>query len=131
VQNSTLDIHKAVSAFERVMTGRVMHGIAFLSLCAAYIQGGVSKLSSIFTSLAETERSHLPAGPYLTAVITTALTVSAMVSPIKADGSVRCSSPGLPSVQPKPQHDADRATSKIERATVVPIRNWRVSWQKY
>jgi uncharacterized membrane protein YphA (DoxX/SURF4 family) len=63
VQNNTLGIQKAASTFERAMTGRVMHSIAFLTLCAAYIQGGLSKLSNIATSLAEMDRFHLhPAG---------------------------------------------------------------------
>jgi uncharacterized membrane protein YphA (DoxX/SURF4 family) len=80
VQNNTLSIRKAASAFERAMTGRVMHGIAFLTLCAAYIQGGLSKLSNIATSLAEMESFHLhPAGLYLAASITTELVGPVMV----------------------------------------------------
>jgi uncharacterized membrane protein YphA (DoxX/SURF4 family) len=79
--HNTFGIQKAASTFERAMTGRVMHSIAFLTLCAAYIQGGLSKLSNIATSLAEMEEFHLhPAGLYLAAVITTELVGSAMVS---------------------------------------------------
>jgi uncharacterized membrane protein YphA (DoxX/SURF4 family) len=80
VQNNTLGIQKAASTFERAMAGRVMHSIAFLTLCAAYIQGGLSKLSNIAISLAEVEGFHLhPAGLYLAASITTELVGSAMV----------------------------------------------------
>jgi uncharacterized membrane protein YphA (DoxX/SURF4 family) len=80
VQRNTLGIQNAASAFERAMTGRAMHSIAFLTLCAAYIQGGVSKLSNLSASLAEMEGFHLhPGGPYLAAVITTELVGSAMV----------------------------------------------------
>jgi hypothetical protein len=66
VQNNTFGIQKAVSTFERAMTGRVMHSIAFLTLCAAYIEGGLSKLSNIAASLAEMKGFHLHlAGLYL------------------------------------------------------------------
>jgi uncharacterized membrane protein YphA (DoxX/SURF4 family) len=78
--HNTFGIQKAARTFERAMTGRVMHGIAFLTLCAAYIEGGLSKLSNITASLAEMEGFHLhPAGMYLAAVITTELGGSAMV----------------------------------------------------
>jgi uncharacterized membrane protein YphA (DoxX/SURF4 family) len=80
VQHNTLGIQKAASTFERAMTGRVTHSIAFLTLCAAYIEGGLSKLSNIAASLAEMEGFHLhPAGLYLVAVITTELGGSVMV----------------------------------------------------
>jgi uncharacterized membrane protein YphA (DoxX/SURF4 family) len=80
VQDNTLGIQKAASTFERAMTGRAMHSIAFLTLCAAYIERGLSKLSSIAVSMAEMEGFHLdPAGLYLAAVITTELGGSAMV----------------------------------------------------
>jgi hypothetical protein len=59
VQNNTLGIRKEASTFERAMTGRVMHSIAFLTLCAAYIQGGLSKLSNIAGSLAEMDGFRL------------------------------------------------------------------------
>jgi uncharacterized membrane protein YphA (DoxX/SURF4 family) len=87
VRHYTLGVQKAASAFERAMTGRVMHSIAFLTLCAAYIQGGLSKLSNLSASLAEMQSFHLhPAGPYLAAVITTELAGSAMV----ISGKGRC-----------------------------------------
>jgi uncharacterized membrane protein YphA (DoxX/SURF4 family) len=80
VQNNTLGIQKAAGTFERAMTSRVMHSITFLTLCAAYIQGGLSKLSNIAASLAEMESFHLhPAGLFLAAVITTELVGPAMV----------------------------------------------------
>ena len=82
MQNNTLGIRKAASTFERAMTGRVMHSIAFLTRCAAYIEGGLSKLSNMATSLAEMESFHLhPAGLFLAAVITTELVGSASSSP--------------------------------------------------
>jgi uncharacterized membrane protein YphA (DoxX/SURF4 family) len=59
---------------------RVLHGLALLALCAAYLEGGVTKLLDFPGALAEMQHFGLqPAAPLAVAVIVLELGASALV----------------------------------------------------
>lgn len=69
-----------VKAFFRAVASRPVHLLAFLTLCAAYIQGGVDKLIDIPGALNEMRALGLPQpSVFLPAVIVTELVGSVMV----------------------------------------------------
>ena len=70
----------SIHAFFRLMGSRAVHIAAFLTLCAAYIQGGVDKLIDIPAAMKEMEQFGMhPASVFLPAVIFTELAGSVMV----------------------------------------------------
>ncbi len=59
---------------------RVLHGLALLALCAAYLEGGLTKLTDFAGAVAEMQHfGLLPAAPLAAAVIVLELGASALV----------------------------------------------------
>lgn len=59
---------------------RVLHGLALLALCAAYLEGGLTKLMDFDGALAEMRHFGLqPAAPMAVAVIALELGASALI----------------------------------------------------
>lgn len=77
-QMSLLD--RLARAIGPLVTSRLVHFIALLGLCAAYIQGGLTKLFDFNAAIAETQNLGLPFGPATAvATIVTELGGSALI----------------------------------------------------
>jgi uncharacterized membrane protein YphA (DoxX/SURF4 family) len=77
-QRSWLD--RLTRAIARIIATPPVHFIALLGLCAAYIQGGVTKLFDFNAAIAETQSFGLPFAPAATvATIVTELAASALI----------------------------------------------------
>ncbi len=73
-------MHGITDLARRLISGVVIHRLALLCLCAAYLQGGLVKAFDFSAALAEMEHFGLqPAAPFAVLVITLELVASAMV----------------------------------------------------
>ncbi len=76
----SLSIHRPGGPLQRLAGSPVTRTTALLALCAAYIQGPLTKILDFNGAIAEMEHFGLnPAGPFAVAVIVFELTASAMV----------------------------------------------------
>ena len=104
IRGSRVAINRITSGALRIVTAiathRIVHFIALLGLCAAYLQGGGQKLLDFNGAVSEAQHFGLaPAVPIAIATIVTELGASVLILSGTIDGSARCGSPGSLSLQ--------------------------------